>query len=86
MIHFHQANLKHVDLVCLIDMIEIRYVVDFYIRDDSPSELVKHDFRTNIENFSVKINLWKRKKFFNGSYNLHKSKILNHLKLLESCQ
>ena len=29
-IHFHQANLKYVDLVLLIDMTEIQWVVDFY--------------------------------------------------------
>ena len=27
---FHQVNLKYVDLVCLIDMIGIQWVVDFY--------------------------------------------------------
>ena len=27
-----------------------------YIRDDIPNELLKHDFGTNIENFSVEIN------------------------------
>ena len=30
MVHFHQVNLKDVDLVCLIDMTEIQWVVDFY--------------------------------------------------------
>ena len=50
-----------------------------YIRDDIPTKLLRHNFGTNIENLSVKINLRKRKWFFNGSYNPHKSKILNHL-------
>ena len=27
-----------------------------YIRDDNPTKLLKHDFRTNTENFSVEIN------------------------------
>ena len=53
-----------------------------YIRDDIPTKLLKHNFGTNIENLSVEINLRKRKWFFNGSYNTHKSKILNHLKYL----
>ena len=53
-----------------------------YIRDDIPTKLLKHDFGTNIENLSVEINLRKRKWFFNDSYNLHKSKILNHLNYL----
>ena len=30
MIHFHQVNLKYVDLVCLIDVIEIQWMVDAY--------------------------------------------------------
>ena len=38
-----------------------------YIRDDTPTKLLKHDFGTNIENLSVQINLRKRKWFFNGS-------------------
>ena len=53
-----------------------------YIRDDIPTKLLKHDFGTNIENLSVETNLRKRKWFFNGSYNLHKSKILDHLNYL----
>ena len=53
-----------------------------YIRDDVPSKLLKHDFGTNIENLSVEINLRERKCFFNSSYNLHKSKTLNHLNYL----
>ena len=52
------------------------------IRDDILTKLLKHDFGTNIENLSVEINLQKRKWFFNGSYNPHKSKILNHLNYL----
>ena len=51
----------------------------FYIKDDTPAKLFKHDFGTNIENLSVEINLRKRKWFFNGSYNPHKDKISNHL-------
>ena len=53
-----------------------------YIRDDIPTKLLKHDFGTNIEKLSVEINLRKRKCFFNGSYNPHKSKILNYLNYL----
>ena len=53
-----------------------------YIRDDIPTKLLKHDFETNIENLSVEINLRKMKWFFNGSYNPHNSKILNHLNYL----
>ena len=30
MIHFDQVNLKYVDLVCLIDVIEIQWIVDVY--------------------------------------------------------
>ena len=56
-----------------------------YIRDDIPAKLLKHDFGTNIENLSVEINLRKRKWFFNGSYNPHKSKYFESPKLLESC-
>ena len=52
------------------------------IRDDIPTKFLKHDFGTNIKNLSVEINLRKRKWFFNGSYNPHKSKILNHLDYL----
>ena len=55
-----------------------------YIRDDIPTKLLKYDFGTNIENLSVEINLRKRKWFFNGSYNQHKSKILNHLNYLNT--
>ena len=68
MIHLHLVNLKYVDLVCLIDMIEIQWMVDClpYIRDNIPSKLLKHDFGTNIENLSVEINFRKRKWFFNG--------------------
>ena len=29
-VHFHQVNFKYVDLLCLIDMIEIQWVKDFY--------------------------------------------------------
>ena len=84
MIHLHLVNLKYVDLVCLIDMIEIQWMVDClpYIRDNIPSKLLKHDFGTNIENLSVEINLRKRKWFFNGSYNPCKSNILNYLNLV----
>ena len=84
MIHLHMVNLKYVDLVCLIDMIEIQWMVDClpYIRDNIPSKLLKHDFGTNIENLSVEINLRKRKWFFNGSYNPRKSNILNYLNLV----
>ena len=84
MIHLHLVNLKYVDLVCLIDMIEIQWMVDClpYIRDNIPSKLLKHDFGTNIENLSVEINLRKRKWFFNGSYNPRKSNILNYLNLV----
>ena len=32
-----------------------------YIRDDIPTKLLEHDFGINIENFSVKIILQKRK-------------------------
>ena len=57
-----------------------------YIRDDIPAKLLKHDFGTieidAIENVLVEINLRKRKWFFNGTYNLHKSKILNRLNYL----
>ena len=53
-----------------------------YIRDDIPMKLLRHDFGTDIKNLSVEINLRKRKRFFNGSYNPHKSKILNHLNYL----
>ena len=53
-----------------------------YIRDFIPTKLLKHDFGTNIENLSVEINLRKRKWFFNGSYNPHKSKTLNQLNYL----
>ena len=49
-----------------------------YIRDDTPTKLLKHDFGNNIESLSVEINLRKRKWCFNCSYNPHKSKILNH--------
>ena len=38
-----------------------------YIRDDFPNEFLKHDFGINIENFSVEINLQKRKWLFNGT-------------------
>ena len=38
-----------------------------YIRDDFPNEFLKHDFGINIENFSVEINLQKRKWLFDGS-------------------
>ena len=84
MIHLHLVNLKYVDLVCLIDMIEIQWMVDClpYIRDNIPSKLLKHDFGTNIENLSVEINLRKRKWFFNGSYNPRKSNILSYLNLV----
>ena len=53
-----------------------------YIRDDIPTKHLKHDFATNIENLSVEINLRKRKRFFNGSYNPYKNKTLNHLNYL----
>ena len=46
-----------------------------YIRDDIPTKPLKHDFGTNIEYLSIEINLRKRKWFFNGSFNPHKSKI-----------
>ena len=42
-----------------------------YIRDNTPTKLLKHDFGTNIKHLSVEINLRKRKWFFNGSYNPH---------------
>ena len=79
MIHFHQVNLKYVDLVCLIGGLGGLLL---YIRDDIPTKLLKHYFGTNIENLSVQVNLRKRKWFFNGSYNPRKSKILNHLNYL----
>ena len=65
-------------------MIETQWVVVFflYIRDNTPTKLLKHDFGTNIKHLSVEINLRKRKWFFNGSYNSHKRKILNHLNYL----
>ena len=53
-----------------------------YVGDDIPTKLVKHDFGTSIENLSVGINLQKRKRFFNGSYNPQKNKISNHLNYL----
>ena len=49
-----------------------------YISDDIPTKLLNHDFRTDIENLLVEINLRKRKWFFNGSYNARKNKISNH--------
>ena len=52
-------------------------ILEIHIRDDIPTKLLKHDFGTNIENLSVEIDLRRRKWFFNGSYNPHKSKILN---------
>ena len=33
----------------------------FYIRDDIPTKLLKHDFGTNIKNLSVEINSSERK-------------------------
>ena len=56
--------------------------ISLYIRDDTPTKVLKHYFGTNIENLSVEINLRKRKWFFSGSYNLHKSNILKHLNYL----
>ena len=52
-------------------------ILEIHIRDDIPTKLLKHDSGTNIENLSVEIDLRRRKWFFNGSYNPHKSKILN---------
>ena len=79
---FPHVIIKYVDSVCLNDMIKIQWVVDFYIGDDIPTKLLKHNFWINIEKFSVKINLRKRKSLFNGSYNPHKNKILNYLNYL----
>ena len=83
MIHFHQVNLTFVDLSK-----SYRYDRDsmgggllLYIRDDITTKILKTDFGINIENLLVKINLGKRKRFFNGSYNPHK-KISNHLNCL----
>ena len=52
-------------------------ILEIHIRDDIPTKLLKHDSGTNIENLSVEIDLRRRKWFFSGSYNPHKSKILN---------
>ena len=57
-------------------------VLLLYIRYESPSKLLKHDFGTDIENLSVKTNLQKRKYVFNGSYNPQKNKILIYLNYL----
>ena len=57
-------------------------VLLLYIRYNIPTKFLKHYFGTNIENLSAKINLQKRKWFFNGPYNLHKNKLLNHLNYL----
>ena len=54
----------------------------FYITDEIPSKLLKHDFGTNIETLSVETNLQKRKWFFNSSDIQHKSKIFNYLNYL----
>ena len=85
MIHFHQFNLKYVDLVCLwYDRDLISDGLLLYIRDGNLTKLLKDDFGSNIEILSVKINLRKGKWFFNDSYNPHK-KNFESPKLLESC-
>ena len=47
MIHFHQVNLKYVDLVCLIDVIEIQWV-DFYF-------ILEMRFQPNFRNMILEL-------------------------------
>ena len=53
-----------------------------YNRDGNPNKYLKHHFAIDIEHFLVEFNLRKRKWFFKGSYNPHKSKMLNYLNYL----
>ena len=83
MIYFHQVDLKYVDLLYLIDMIEIQCVVDFYFT-------LEMTFQPNFQNMILELILkicqlkliFKKEWFFNGSYNLHNNKISNHLNYL----
>ena len=64
-IHFHQFNLKYVDLVCLCsDRDSMGGRLLLYIRDDIPTKLLKHDFGPNIEILSVKRKFTKGKVVF----------------------
>ena len=53
-----------------------------YIREDIPSRLLQCKSQSNIESFSVDINLRKRKWFLNFSYNPHRNSISSHLECL----
>ena len=52
------------------------------IREDMPSEFLKLSSDCSIESICVEINLRQRKWFINGSYNLSKNVISNHLECL----
>ena len=53
-----------------------------YIREAIPSHLIQRKSQSNIENFSVEINLKKRKWFLNCSYNPHRSSISSYTECL----
>ena len=52
-----------------------------YVREDTPTKLLSHDF-PGVENFFVEINLHKKKWLINCSYNPYKSNIVNHLNII----
>ena len=53
-----------------------------YVREDIPSKFLKVKSDCNIESICVEVNLRKRKRFINGSYNPNKSFLSNHLEYL----
>ena len=53
-----------------------------YVRENIPSKFLKVKSACNIESICVEVNLRKRKRFINGSYNPNKSFLSNHLEYL----
>ena len=52
-----------------------------YVRDDIPDKLLSHDFPP-AESFFIEINLYKKKRLINCSYNPHKSNTGKHLDIV----
>ena len=52
------------------------------VHEDIPSKILAYSSNCNIETLLVEINLRKRKRLLNGSYNPNKSQISHHLKCL----
>ena len=55
-----------------------------YIREDIPSKILTYISNCDIETLLVEINLRKRKRLLNGSYNPNKGQISHHLECLNS--